>query len=242
MLTTNELKGYAHMRRLRIVDHIWKDYLQDLALHILYRRTPSLVFRGDTCIWKFYRGDRFSEDLDMCAGSIPSDAGEHVARELGFLGFQCGVERRKRTANMEFVKLSVTSSAHPRPITLQVEILASEECSVKGRPATMYSPYPDVPPVEMRVPEAGDIASNKVSAIFGRDKPRDVHDLYILLKQGAKLDMADVRRKVPEFTPSDFRKKMEEKRKDWKTIEPLVVARLPKLEEEIRFIASCVGR
>jgi predicted nucleotidyltransferase component of viral defense system len=242
MLTTNELKGYAHMRRLRIVDHIWKDYLQDLALHILYRRTPNLVFRGGTCIWKVYRGDWFSEDLDLCAGSIPPGADEHVARELGFLGFQCGVERRKRTANMEFVKLSVTSPAHPRPITLQIEILASEDCPAKWRPATMYSPYPDVPPVEMRVPEAGDIASDKVSAIFDRDKPRDVHDLYILLKQGAKLDMAEVRRKVPEFTLSGFRKKMEEKRKDWKALEPLLVVRLPALEEEIRFIASCVGR
>lgn len=239
MLTTNELKGYAHMRRLRIVDHIWKDYLQDLALHILYRRTPSLVFRGGTCIWKVYRGDRFSEDLDMCAGSISQDAGEHVARELGFLGFECGVERRKRTANMEFVKLTVTSPAHPRPITIQVEILESGECAARARPATMYSPYPDVPPVEMRVPEAGDIASDKVSAIFGRDKPRDVHDLYVLLRQGAKLDMTEVRRKVPEFTSSGFKKKMEEKRKDWKTLEPLLVVRLPALEEEIRYVMGC---
>jgi len=235
-LTTNELKGYAHMRRLRIVDQIWKDYLQDLALHILYRRTPALVFRGGTCIWKVYRGDRFSEDLDLCAAAMMEDPGGHAARELGFLGFRCGVQKEKRTANMEFVKLSVTSAAHPRPITLRIEVLESAECASKACPATMYSPYPDVPPVEMRVPEAGDIASDKVCAIFGRDKPRDVHDLYTLLKQGAKLDMAEVKRKVPAFTIQAFRRKMEQKSKHWKTLEPLLVVRLPPLEEEMRFI------
>jgi predicted nucleotidyltransferase component of viral defense system len=235
MLTTGELKGYAHMRRLRMVDQIWKDYLQDLALHVLYRRTPGLVLRGDTCIWKLYRGDRFSEDLDLCARSVPKDVGEHVARELGFLGFNCTV-RRKRTENMEFVKLSVTSPAHPRPITLEVEILESEECSARSRPATLFSPYPDVPPIELRAHGADDIAADKVSAIFGRDKPRDVHDLYTLLRQGVRLDLAEVERKVPGFTPPSFRRKMEEKRSDWKTLEPLVVSRLPSLDEEIRSI------
>ena len=239
MLTTGELKGYAHMRRLRIVDHIWKDYLQDLALHILYRRTPGLVFRGGTCIWKVYRGDRFSEDLDLCAGSMPANIGEHVARELGFLGFECGVDRTKRTANMEFVKLSVTSPAHPRPVPLTVEMLESADCAARSHIVTMYSPYPDVPPVEMRVPEAGDIASDKVSAIIGRNKARDVHDLYILLKQGAKLDMPEIKRKVPGFTLPAFRRKMEEKRRDWKALEPLLVARLPALEEEVGFIMKC---
>jgi hypothetical protein len=53
--------------------------------------------------------------------------------------------------------------------------------------------------------------------------------------------MAEVRRKVPEFTLSGFRKKMEEKRVDWKALEPLLVARLPALEEEIRYVMGCAG-
>jgi len=239
MLTTGELKGYAHMRRLRMVDQIWKDYLQDLALHILYRRTPGLVLRGDTCIWKLYRGDRFSEDLDMCARSVPKNVGEHIARELGFLGFNCSVHR-KRTKSMEFVKLSVVSPAHPRPITLEVEILESEECSARSSPATLYPPYPDVPPIEMRVQGAEDVATDKVSAVFGRDKPRDVHDLFTLLRQGTRLDMSEVERKVPGFTSASFRRRMEEKRGDWRTLEPLVVSKLPSLDEEIRYIMGAL--
>ncbi len=239
MLTTGELKGYAHMRRLRIVDQIWKDYLQDLALHVLYRRTPGLVFRDGTCIWKVYRGDRFSEDLDLCARSVPRDVGDHMVRELGYLGFDC-TARRKRTESMEFVKLSVVSPAHPRPITLQLEILESEECTAGSRPTTLYSPYPDVPPIELRVQGAEDIATDKVSAIFGRDKPRDVHDLYTLLRQGARLDMSEVERKVPGFTTTSLRMRMDAKRGDWRTLEPLVVSKLPSLDEEIRYIIGAL--
>lgn len=237
MLTTNELKRYAHMRRLRLVDQIWKDYLQDLVLHVLYGRTPALVFRGGTCIWKLYRGDRFSEDLDMCAGSVPDDVGEHVARELGFLGFDCSV-RGKRTGGMEYVKLSVSSPAHPRPVPLQVEILRSEECYGRSAQMTMYTPYPDIPPVELRAQAAGDIATDKVSAIHDRDKPRDVHDLYTLMRQGVRPDMAEVRRRVPGFTLAGLRGRMEEKRRDWRTLQPLVVAGLPSLDEEMRYIIA----
>jgi hypothetical protein len=32
---------------------------------------------------------------------------------------------------------------------------------------------------------------------------------------------------------------MGEKRKDWKTLEPLLVVRLPALEEEIRYVMGC---
>jgi predicted nucleotidyltransferase component of viral defense system len=218
MLTTNELKGYAHMRRLRLVDQIWKDYLQDLALHLLYRKAPGLVFRGDTCIWKLYRGDRFSEDLDLCGRSVPGDVGDYVARELGFLGFDCTV-KRKRTENMEFMKLTVVSPAHPRPVVLGVEVLESGECASRSHPATLHSPYPDVPPVELRAQGAGAIAVDKVAAIFGRDKPRDVHDLYTLLRQGERPDMAEVRRRVPGFSHSGLRRR-----------------RPPSLDEEVRYI------
>jgi len=235
MLTTNELKGYAPMRRLRLVDQIWKDYLQDLALHLLYRKAPGLVFRGGTCIWKLYRGDRFSEDLDLCARSVPVDIGDHLARELGFLGFDCSV-KRKRTENMEFLKLTVVSPAHPRPVVLGVEVLESGECASRSRPATLHSPYPDVPPVELQVQGAEDIAADKVAAIYGRDKPRDVHDLYTLLRQGARPDMAEVRRRVPDFSQAGLRKRMEDKRGEWRTLEPLVVTRLPSLDEEVRYI------
>ena len=239
MLTTGELKRFAHMRRLRLMDQIWKDYLQDLTLHLLYGKDPGLVFRGGTCIWKLYRGDRFSEDLDLCGKTLPGGLGEHLARELGYLGFDC-TPRTKRTGSMDFIKLSVTSPARPRPVVLRVVVLGSEECSERFDTKTLYPPYPDIPPVELRAQGIDDLAAGKVSAILGRDKPRDVHDLYILLRQGARLDMEEVRRGVPGLTVEGLRARMEDRRGEWRSLEPLVVSRLPSLDEEVRFIMDCM--
>jgi predicted nucleotidyltransferase component of viral defense system len=72
MLSTSELKSYAHMRRLKHVETFWKDYLQDVVLYLISRRVPRLVFRGRTWIWKLMRGDSFSEDLDLCTDAFPN--------------------------------------------------------------------------------------------------------------------------------------------------------------------------
>ena len=242
MLTNNEVKSYAHLRRLRILDHIWKDYLQDMILHIIYTEKPNIVFRGGTCIWKLYKGDRFSEDLDLCVEAIPEGLEKHITKELGLLGFDPTIERRKRTANMLFARFAIASPAHPRPTTIIIEILESRECAKKGSPATIYSPYPDIPPIAVLAPNPDSLAADKVSAIFGRDKPRDIHDLYILLKQGAKPDVKNIANHIPGFTMESFKQKMEAKSREWKKLEPLLVARLPPLEEEIRFITGCFGK
>jgi predicted nucleotidyltransferase component of viral defense system len=240
MLTVNELKSYAHMRRLRTVDQILKDYIQDVVLHLLYKKKPDIVFRGGTCIWKVYKGDRFSEDLDMRADSPLKNVSEYLVKELEYLGFTARIIKKKETANMVFLKLGIASLAHRREITLSVEILTAEKASERTEKATLYSPYPDIPPIEVMVPAPAEIVADKVSAICARDKPRDVHDLYILLRQGVKVDRKLLTQRVPGFSPQFLRKKMEEKQKHWRSLEPLVVTKLPKLEDEIRFILSSI--
>lgn len=46
MLTSQELKSYAHLRRIRLIDQAWKDYLQDLTLHLLYKKIPPNPLQG----------------------------------------------------------------------------------------------------------------------------------------------------------------------------------------------------
>ncbi|MDH7517962.1 MAG: nucleotidyl transferase AbiEii/AbiGii toxin family protein, partial [Candidatus Thermoplasmatota archaeon] len=102
----------------------------------------------------------------------------------------------------------------------------------------LYSPYPDIPPIEVRVPKSEEIIADKISAIIQRDKARDVHDLYFLLKQGGKIDYSLIKRKVLDFTPEKLREKILEKKNTWKSIEPLIVTKLPTLEEEMTYILS----
>ena len=108
MLTQEEVKRYAHMRRLKIVDHIWKDYLQDLLLYMLYRKMPKMVFGGGTCIWKMLKGDRFSEDIDAFSATIPEDLAEYLKNELFYLGINCEIIKKRMTSNMLFLKAALS--------------------------------------------------------------------------------------------------------------------------------------
>jgi len=238
MITSQELKSYAHLRRIKLIDQAWKDYLQDLTLHLLYKKYPQLLFKGDTCIWKVMKGDRFSEDLDLCLDTIPSTLDTYLLKELKLFGFTCTILKKKQTANMLFLHLGITSPAHQREITLSLEILESKQCTKNINMLTLYSPYPDIPPIEVRVPSYEDIISDKISAIFQRNKARDVHDLFLLLKQGGTIDSALVSRKISEFNPEKLKEKILEKKILWKSLEPLIVTKLPSLEEEMNYILS----
>jgi predicted nucleotidyltransferase component of viral defense system len=238
LLTSSELKSYAHIRRIKLIDHAWKDYLQDLTLLILYKKFPDILFRGGTCIWKVMKGDRFSEDLDLCLDTIPPSIEGYLRKELKLYGFTCSILKKKQTTHMLFLQCGITSPAHPREITLSIEILASPHCTETMNSRTLYSPYPDISPIEVRVPSSEEIISDKISAILQRNKARDVHDLYVLLKQGGTIDYSLVARKIPEFTPKKLREKIVEKKTTWKSIEPLIVTKLPSLEEEMSYIMS----
>ena len=240
MLTQDEVKKYAHMRRLRLIDQIWKDYLQDLLLHLLYRRMPKLVFGGGTCIWKVLKGDRFSEDIDMYSSNIPDDLQDYLKKELGFLGVECNILKKKLTDNMLFLNLSLSFPSHTREIAISVEIFCSK--NHVSEPKTLYPPYPDIPPIELFVISAEELLANKVSAIYGRNKPRDVHDLYFLLKLGTDIDIKMVNQKIPMFDLKTFEKKITEKQKEWKSLEPLIITKLPTFKDELEYILSSFGK
>ncbi len=240
MLTQEEVKKYAHMRRLKLIDQIWKDYLQDLLLHLLYRKMPKMVFGGGTCIWKAMKGDRFSEDIDGYAPQIPEDLTNYLEKELSLFGVNCKVIRKKKTSNMLFLKISLSFPSHPREIIISVEILSGEH--VKSQAITLYSPYPDIPPVEILAISAEEMLANKVSAIYGRNKARDVHDTYTLLKSGTKIDMPLVKKKTPKFNLNMLEKRIGEKSSLWKGLEPLIVTKLPAFSEELEFIISCFAK
>ena len=240
MLTGEEVKKFAHMRRLKLIDQIWKDYLQDILLHLLYRKIPKTVFSGGTCIWKTLKGDRFSEDLDLYASSIPENLVNYLEKELALLGINCKILKKKKTTNMFFIRFALSFPSHPREIVISVEILSAQPKETET--ITLYSPYPDIPPVEMVILSTSEMLANKVSTIYERNRPRDVHDIYLLLKLGIEINMQSIRKKVPEFKLETFEKKIMEKRKSWKSLEPLIVTKLPDIKEEAEYILSCFRR
>ena len=66
MITIDELKRVGKLKGITNIGYAEKDYLSELILLSISRRTKDeLVFKGGTCLFKFYKLDRFSEDLDF---------------------------------------------------------------------------------------------------------------------------------------------------------------------------------
>jgi len=219
----NELKKYAFIRRLRTLEHVRKDYLQDLTLFILYQEYPELVFKGGTCLWKLFKLPRFSGDLDL-SHSHRIDPVNDLTGKLHLLGFETKVLKKKFTANTLFSRLSVSAEGFGgSELTLEIGFRKEE-----AKEVLFTSPYPDVPDFEVRVSPLERVAQDKVSAILHRDKPRDVFDLYFLISRyGVKI-------KVENF--GEFKRAIEKKRSLWRSLEPLVVVKLPEFEEAKRVI------
>ncbi len=237
MLTREEIRKYAHMRRLKLIDQIWKDYLQDLLLHLLYRKIPNMIFGGGTSIWKVFKGNRFSEDIVGYVSAIPEDLPDYLQKELSLLGADCTVLKSKKTANMHFLKLGLSLPTHHREITLSVEIMSSSQPE-RTEQVTLHSPYPDIPPVDMIVLAREEMLVNKVAAVYHRNRPRDVYDIGLLLDMETAIDIDLLRKKIPDFDMDSFGRELQKKQKRWKSLEPLVVTSLPPFKKQVRYILS----
>ena len=90
----------------------------------------------------------------------------------------------------------------------------------------------------MIVPTKEDMFTNKISAVYQRNRPRDVYDVALLLRLGTKIDMELIKRKFPKFSIESFEEKLWEKEGAWKSLEPLVVTKLPEFEEQVKYIIS----
>jgi predicted nucleotidyltransferase component of viral defense system len=237
MLTREEIKKYAHMRRLKLIDQIWKDYLQDLLLYMLYRKIPDMILGGGTSIWKVFKGSRFSEDIDAYMSPMPKNLSDYLQKEFSLLGIKCTILKSRKTGNMLFLKLGLSFPAHHREVMLSVEILSSSQPE-RTEQVTLHSPYPDIPPFDMIVLAREEMLINKVAAVYQRNRPRDIYDINLLLHMGTAIDRDLLEKKVPEFDIDSFKEKLQEKKKKWKSLEPLVVTSLPAFEKQVEYILS----
>lgn len=241
MLVPDELKKYGFQRRLKLIEQIWLDYLQDHLLSLLYRKYPDLVFRGGTCIWKLYDGERFSEDLDLAREDVPSGLPKYLVKELELLGFSASPDRERETESMYRLRLGVdrpdTTSTNP----ISVEILLDSTPPERTVEQEIHSPYPDVPRIDVKALTQDALLAEKISAVCERNRPRDIHDIYRLLKNGAAADLGEVKEQYKGFTVEEFEESLDEKKSGWKGLKSLMVGTLPGFEEERQYIMKKIN-
>jgi len=225
------------------------DYLQDIALLGIYREFGNkLVFKGGTCLYKLYKLNRFSEDLDFTAETKfkPKDFFARLPSIFSLFNINCSVkvEPFQHSVNVYLeVNGPLYDGRKESRSRLILNISLRERVFFPPRRIPYVPIYQEVRPFDIYALEETEILAEKVRAVYQRKKARDVYDLwYLLAIKKIPVDFALVRKKLSyinlKFNRDEFFQKIQEKKHSWQTdLSALLSGQLlpfPQAEEEIK--------
>lgn len=210
-----------------------RDYVQHLILWLLYSRSQGLVFKGGTALRLVYGGNRYSEDLDF-NGPEDGAALQSLLEEV-IVGLEdFGVIAEMRNAWTSDVGYSFDVSFQG-PLydgrdrskgKVRVDVNRRPE-EVEVRRELVTSEYDDVRPFVVTVLTLEHLMAEKVRALLVRAKPRDLYDIWLLLRQGVQPDPMLIERKLALYemlwNPAVLEEALEQVRAGWeRDLRPLL--------------------
>lgn len=248
MISLEELREKVRIKSLSL-GNAEKDYLIDLMLFSVSKRTKDeLVFKGGTCLYKFYKLDRFSEDIDFTA-SKPIDIErliEGIISDLKSFTINCTIHRKREPFNSVLMTLRCEGPLYKgTPQTYaSVRIDINLKSSIDAEPlARSYSPlYSEIPQFSLLIMQEKEILAEKIRAILSRNKARDVYDLWSLVVKNIEIDENMIGEKLEYYNQGwdlkEFQKSIEAKRGVWeKELNP-VMKNVPDFDEVKKLILS----
>ncbi len=204
MITIEQLKEVAKLKGIRNLGYAEKDYLIDIILLSISRNTKNeLVFKGGTCLYKFYKIDRFSEDIDFTLRKeLDVDRLlEKIISDLKSFGIEAEIKIKKKALNSVMTTIrtkgplyagtSQTFSNIRIDINLKssvdIDINLKSSVDIEPEVAKYSSLHPDIPTFSLVIMQEKEIFSEKIRTILTREKARDVYDLWFLLEKGVWL-------------------------------------------------------
>jgi predicted nucleotidyltransferase component of viral defense system len=137
--------------------------LQDEVLEIVFRVEDEFYLTGGTALSRFYQEKRYSDDLDFFTNSSTrfNFAVKNILLELS-KEFTIETELDSR----DFVRIEING-------LLQVDFVNDRVPRYK-EPIVLENGY--------KIDTIENILSNKITAVIGRDNPKDIFDIYLINK------------------------------------------------------------
>lgn len=247
MIKKERLNELAVLRRLT-PKNAEKEYFQELMLYSLYSMVgKKLVFKGGTCLYKIYRLNRFSEDLDFdTAKGIDVDKIiKKSLYNLKLLGINSSVKYMDKFEKGINVGINFNGPFYDGTkeslCFLLLNISTRQRTALEPKLERITSIYKEFPDFDVFAMHPKEILAEKIAAIHEREKPRDVYDAWFLLKNmSVELDKKLVKKKLKkEFNKDIFIKKVLEKERYWEgELGKLVIGQLVPFNEVKKEIES----
>lgn len=215
-----------------------RDYMQHLILWLLYSQSQELVFKGGTALRMVYGGNRYSEDLDF---NGPNDVTmlrslwQSIAVRLEDFGVVAElrgewVSEVGYSADVSFRGPLYDGRDHSKS-KVRIDVNRRPE-QVETRRDLVVSPYDDVRAFVVTVLTLEHLIAEKIRALIMRGKPRDLYDVWLLLRQGVRPDPALIERKLAayerQWSPEALQEALEQVHADWeRDLRPLLPQFVP---------------
>ncbi|MBE0513626.1 nucleotidyl transferase AbiEii/AbiGii toxin family protein [Sulfurimonas sp.] len=137
--------------------------LQDKVLDVIFSVENIFYLTGGTCLSRFYQEKRYSDDLDFFTNNSPrySFAIKKIKQALA-AKFDLSVEVESK----DFTRYKINNF-------LQVDFVNDTDARYKDVVVTKEGYIID---------NIENILSNKLTAVIGRDNPKDIFDIYLIWK------------------------------------------------------------
>ena len=240
MLSYEDVKNIGDFKKLEI-KNAERDYLQEVVLFVLYDKivNKELVFKGGTCLYKVYKLNRFSEDLDFTLNG-KLDLEKLVTKlyyNLSSLGVNSRIKEIKKYKNEINIRLLLHGPLYKgrteEECFIPINISRRERVSLEPKYEMIISMYRDLSNFTVFIMDEKEILAEKIRAIYSRDVPRDVYDLwFLLIHRHVAINENFLNKKLKliriKFNFNEFMTKVETKRKLWeRDLKNLIMGQLP---------------
>lgn len=226
MLTKQQLQRIAQRHGIGLQAQE-RDYVQHLFLSVLYARSQTLLFKGDTALRVLYRSPRYSEDLDFNTTLDLPDTQNLFQRAItdlarfGVIAIQRNVWKSHVGYSFDLSfqgplydgrdrskgKVRVDTSLRAEPVAVERRLVSPE--------------YDDIVPFLLTALTLEQLCAEKVRALLNRGKARDVYDLWFLTEQGTRANLELINAKLAlyegRFDPKQFQKRIGALKRSWQS-------------------------
>jgi len=205
---------------LKLRKRMHKDiaYAQDILINELYKTFNNAIIHGGTAIWRCYKGNRFSEDVDVY---IEKDKGkiEKLFESLKRNGFKIIKKRIKENSLYSVLSLNNVIIRFEAIFKHEKSILKEYENS-EGTLINVYTLTPEK------------LIEEKINTYLKRKRIRDLYDIFFLLRCA---DKGKIEKNIKNLL-ANFRNPIDEGNLKAILISPPV----PKAEEMLTYIEKWV--
>lgn len=191
---------------------------QDLIVEELYTVFNNAVMHGGTAIWRCYKGNRFSEDIDVY---LRKDNEKLNALFLNLEKRGFAIEKKKISENSLYSNLVLNGTAvRFEALFKRADGMLKEYETADGNLISIYTL------------SAEELIKEKTSTYLKRLKVRDLYDIFFLLRYA---DKGKVRQDIKKLS-GQFNKPLDEQELKVLILEGLT----PDVEKMIQYIKSFI--